>query len=156
LVITAGQQDRRHALAEPFLVSRAVEAVKPYVKWAYEPLCSEDVPAAIARGYYLAMQPPKGPVFLSIPMDDWSHDCAAVSARDLVDPIAVHLIRGELQLQTLAHHSGEKTAHRMLLPSGRFHDGGNRCACRRLQHRDDARLLRASIGLVGLGPVSRL
>ena len=81
LVMTVGQQDRRHVLAEPFLVSRAVEVVKPYVKWAYEPLRAEDVPAAIARGYYLAMQPPKGPVFLSIPMDDWSHDCASVSVR---------------------------------------------------------------------------
>ena len=61
--------------AEPFLVSRAVETVKPYVKWAYEPLRAEDVPAAIARGYYLAMQPPMGPVFISIPMDDWTHEC---------------------------------------------------------------------------------
>src|SRR5882757_872168 len=38
LVVTTGQQDRRHIFAEPFLVSRAVEVVKPYVKWAYEPL----------------------------------------------------------------------------------------------------------------------
>jgi benzoylformate decarboxylase len=38
LVVTTGQQDRRQVLAEPFLVSRAVETVKPYVKWAYEPL----------------------------------------------------------------------------------------------------------------------
>jgi benzoylformate decarboxylase len=81
LVITAGQQDRRHLLAEPFLVSRAAEVVRPYVKWSYEPLRAEDVPAAIARGYYLAMQPPQGPVFLSIPMDDWTHDCGEVPAR---------------------------------------------------------------------------
>src|SRR5215831_12331906 len=58
LVITAGQQDRRHVLAEPFLVSRAAEVVKPYVKWAYEPLRAEDVPATIARASYLAMQAP--------------------------------------------------------------------------------------------------
>ncbi len=45
LVITTGQQDRRQILTEPFLVSRAVEVVKPYVKWAYEPLRPEDVPA---------------------------------------------------------------------------------------------------------------
>jgi benzoylformate decarboxylase len=32
LVITTGQQDRRQILAEPFLVSRAVEVVRPYVK----------------------------------------------------------------------------------------------------------------------------
>src|SRR5208282_3329486 len=83
LVITTGQQDRRQVLAEPFLVSRAVEVVKPYVKWAYEPLRAEDVPAAIARGYYLAMQPPMGPVFLSIPMDDWNHECQPTAAREV-------------------------------------------------------------------------
>ena len=81
LVITTGQQDRRHLLAEPFLASRAVETVKPYVKWAYEPQRAEDVTAAIARGYQIAMQPPRGPVFISIPMDDWTHECDPVVAR---------------------------------------------------------------------------
>lgn len=83
LVITAGQQDRRHLQAEPFLVSRAVEVVKPYVKWVCEPLRAEDVPATIARAYYLATQPPMGPVFISIPMDDWTHDCEPVPVRDV-------------------------------------------------------------------------
>jgi benzoylformate decarboxylase len=81
LVVTTGQQDRRQVLAEPFLVSRAVETVKPYVKWAYEPLRAEDVPATIARGYYLAIQPPMGPVFISIPMDDWTHECQSLNVR---------------------------------------------------------------------------
>ena len=87
LVVTTGQQDRRQVLAEPFLVSRAVDVVKPYVKWAYEPLRAEDVPAAIARGYYLAMQPPMGPVFISIPMDDWSHECPPVTAREITQTV---------------------------------------------------------------------
>jgi benzoylformate decarboxylase len=87
LVVTTGQQDRRHMLAEPFLVSRAVDVVKPYVKWAYEPLRAGDVPAAIARGYYLAMQPPMGPVFLSIPMDDWNHECEPISARAVTQTV---------------------------------------------------------------------
>ncbi len=87
LVITAGQQDRRHLLAEPFLASRAVETVRPYVKWAYEPVRAEDVPAAIARGYYLAMQAPKGPVFMSIPMDDWTHECDPVAPRKLTETV---------------------------------------------------------------------
>jgi len=87
LLVTAGQQDRRQILAEPFLVSRAVEVVKPYVKWAYEPFRAEDVPAAIARGYYLAMQPPRGPVFLSIPMDDWTHECTPVRARSVTETV---------------------------------------------------------------------
>jgi len=81
LVVTTGQQDRRQIMAEPFLVSRAVEVVKPYVKWACEPLRAEDVPGAIARGYHLAMQPPRGPVFISIPMDDWNKPCAPVISR---------------------------------------------------------------------------
>jgi len=81
LVITTGQQDRRQILAEPFLVSRAVEVVRPYVKWACEPLRAEDVPAAIARGYYLATQSPQGPVFISIPMDDWNRPCDPLAAR---------------------------------------------------------------------------
>ena len=87
LVITTGQQDRRQILAEPFLVSRAVEVVKPYVKWAYEPLRAEEVPAAIARGYYLAMQPPRGPVFISIPMDDWTHECQPLPAREVTQTV---------------------------------------------------------------------
>jgi benzoylformate decarboxylase len=90
LVITTGQQDRRHLLAEPFLSSRAVEVVKPYVKWAYEPLRAADVPAAIARGYYLAMQPPRGPVFLSIPMDDWTHECGPVEVRKVEQTVLPH------------------------------------------------------------------
>lgn len=97
LVVTAGQQDRRQVLAEPFLVSRAVEVVKPCVKWACEPLRAEDVPAAIVRGYHLAMQPPMGPVFLSIPMDDWTHECPSVDSREvhpcvLPDPIALDAV----------------------------------------------------------------
>jgi benzoylformate decarboxylase len=91
LVVTAGQQDRRQLFGGPFLASRAVETVKPYVKWASEPVRAEDVPAAIARGSYLAMQPPRGPVFLSIPMDDWTHQCVPqqvrkVSERVFADP----------------------------------------------------------------------
>ena len=87
LVITTGQQDRRQILAEPFLVSRAVDVVKPYVKWACEPLRAEDVPATIARGYHIAMQPPKGPVFISIPMDDWTHECGPVAVRKVSDRV---------------------------------------------------------------------
>jgi benzoylformate decarboxylase len=94
LVVTTGQQDRRQIMTEPFLVSRAVEVVKPYVKWSSEPLRAQDVPQAIARGYHLAMAPPRGPVFISIPMDDWNKSCEPVIARQvhssvLPDPAAM-------------------------------------------------------------------
>ena len=41
------------------------------MKWAYQPARAEDVPAAFMRAYVLALQPPAGPVYLSIPLDDW-------------------------------------------------------------------------------------
>ncbi len=71
LVVTAGQQARSILPFEPFLFAeRAPEFPRPYVKWSCEPARAEDVPAAIARAYYTAMQPPRGPTFVSIPVDD--------------------------------------------------------------------------------------
>jgi benzoylformate decarboxylase len=58
------------------------------VKWACEPLRAEDVPSAIARGYHVAMQPPMGPVFISIPMDDWNRTCQPVVARKVSQSVA--------------------------------------------------------------------
>ena len=61
---------------------QATELPKPYVKWSVEPARAEDVPAAIARAYYVAMQPPRGPTFVSVPVDDWDRaDRAAGGAR---------------------------------------------------------------------------
>jgi DNA-binding NarL/FixJ family response regulator len=40
------------------------------VKWAYQPVGAENVPAAFMRAYAVALQPPAAPVFLSIPLDD--------------------------------------------------------------------------------------
>jgi benzoylformate decarboxylase len=72
LVITAGQQTRQMLAIEPWLVNReATELPRPYVKWSHEPSRPEDVPGAIERAYHIAMAPPRGPVFVSIPMDDW-------------------------------------------------------------------------------------
>jgi benzoylformate decarboxylase len=84
LVITAGQQARSILPTEPFLFSmQATEPPKPYVKWSNEPARAQDVPAAIARAYYLAMQPPCGPTFVSIPVDDWDQRAEPLSARQV-------------------------------------------------------------------------
>jgi benzoylformate decarboxylase len=84
LVITAGQQARSILPTEPFLFSmQAAELPKPYVKWSVEPARAEDVPAAIARAYYVAMQPPRGPTFVSIPVDDWDRAAELVPARQV-------------------------------------------------------------------------
>jgi benzoylformate decarboxylase len=84
LVVTAGQQARSMLPFEPFLFAeRAAEFPRPYVKWSCEPARAEDVPAAIARAYYTAMQPPRGPTFVSIPVDDWDHLCDPIEPRRL-------------------------------------------------------------------------
>src|SRR4051794_34129799 len=84
LVITAGQQARSILPLQPFLYAeRASEFPRPYVKFSVEPARAEDVPAAIARAYYVAMQPPCGPAFVSVPVDDWTHPARPVEARSV-------------------------------------------------------------------------
>jgi len=104
LVVTAGQQDRRHSALEPLLTGRLVELARPYVKWSHEPARAEDVPAALARAYYTAMQEPWGPVFVSIPMDDWEVeaqpypiDGRAVLGRAAPDPAALTRVAAALR-----------------------------------------------------------
>ena len=82
MVVTAGQQARSILPFDPFLFSsQATELPKPYVKWSIEPARAEDVPLAIARAYYIAMQQPRGPVLVSIPADDWDKPCEPLQAR---------------------------------------------------------------------------
>ena len=82
LVITAGQQARSILPFDPFLSStQATELPKPYVKWSIEPARAQDVPLAIARAYYVAMQEPRGPVLVSIPVDDWDQPAEPVVPR---------------------------------------------------------------------------
>jgi benzoylformate decarboxylase len=96
LVITAGQQARSILPFEPFLfASQPTEMPKPYVKWAVEPSRAEDVPAAIARAYYMSMQPPRGPTFVSVPVDDWDRPCEALEPRTVST-----VIRGDPALMT--------------------------------------------------------
>ena len=84
LVITAGQQARSILPLQAFLYAeRASEFPRPYVKFSVEPARPEDVPAAIARAYYVAMQPPCGPAFVSVPIDDWAHQAHPVAARNI-------------------------------------------------------------------------
>lgn len=102
LVITAGQQTRAMFPNEPYLyASQAAEFPKPYVKSSVEPARGEDVPGAIARAWYLALQKPCGPVFVSIPEDDWDVRCDPVPERSVTgsiapDPVALQALAAAL------------------------------------------------------------
>ena len=72
LIVTAGQQARAMLAEEPFLGAPDAAAFpRPHVKWSHEPAHAGEVPAALARAYRIACTPPYGPVFVSIPVDDW-------------------------------------------------------------------------------------
>ncbi len=80
LLVTAGQQARSLMTVQANLTNRdAVRMPHPLVKWSYEPPRAEDVPHALARGAHLASLPPRGPVFVSIPMDDWAAETDPVA-----------------------------------------------------------------------------
>jgi benzoylformate decarboxylase len=75
LVITAGQQVRPQITMEALLTNRdATVLPQPYVKYSHEPPRAQDVPGALARAIAHAMIPPRGPAFVSIPMDDWTQE----------------------------------------------------------------------------------
>ncbi|MFL5892946.1 MAG: benzoylformate decarboxylase [Solirubrobacterales bacterium] len=100
LVVTAGQQVRAMITLQANLTDRdATRLPHPLVKWSYEPPRAEDVPLALARAAHVASLPPRGPAFVSIPMDDWraevddgdvGHAIArSVTGRAAPDPAAV-------------------------------------------------------------------
>ena len=95
LIVIAGQQARDMLPYDPFLGAiDAAEFPKPYVKWSVQPARAEDVPAAFARAYQVATQAPAGPVFLSIPVDDWDKPAKPLAAKPRVrgfqpDPAAI-------------------------------------------------------------------
>jgi benzoylformate decarboxylase len=82
LLILAGQQTREMLPTRPFLgADEPATFPRPYVKWSAQPSRAEDVPAALAEAYRVAMTPPRGPVFLSVPEDDWDAPAEPVPAR---------------------------------------------------------------------------
>ena len=87
LLITAGQQARAQITLQANLTNRdAIRMPHPLVKWSYEPPRAEDVPLALAHGAHLASLPPRGPVFVSLPMDDWYAEVDEADARDAIEP----------------------------------------------------------------------
>jgi benzoylformate decarboxylase len=82
MIVLAGQQVRSLMATEPFLgATDATVFPRPYVKWAVEPARPQDVPGAIAHAHRLATQAPRGPVFVSVPADDWDAPCDPLPQR---------------------------------------------------------------------------
>ena len=114
LLVTAGQQTRSLMTLQANLTNRdAARMPHPLVKWSYEPPHARDVPHAIARGTYLASLPPRGPVFVSVPMDDWDGEVDA----------------SEVALQTTRQVGGRQgpDPERIVQLAGRLDEATNPC-----------------------------
>src|ERR1051325_6723860 len=69
LIVTAGQQDTRSMIDEPLLYADMLELARQHTKWCWEVRHAAEVPAALARAFKIALTPPTGPVFLSLPVE---------------------------------------------------------------------------------------
>jgi benzoylformate decarboxylase len=69
VILTAGQQEQGHGLTEPLLYAPLVPVAAPFVKWAVEANRVEDLPRIVRRAAKVALTPPTGPVFISLPGD---------------------------------------------------------------------------------------
>ena len=69
MVVYAGQSPGRILLQEPLLSGALVDMARPICKWSAQIHHAHDVPRALRRAFKVAMEPPQGPVFLSLPMD---------------------------------------------------------------------------------------
>jgi benzoylformate decarboxylase len=69
VLVTAGQHEQSFTITEPILWADLPTIARPFVKWSSEITRFEDLPRAVHRAAKVALTPPTGPVFLSIPGD---------------------------------------------------------------------------------------
>ena len=67
IIVTAGQYELGYGLTEPLLYEPLVRIAQPLVKWAVEVERAADLPRIVHRAAKIAMTPPTGPVFISLP-----------------------------------------------------------------------------------------
>ena len=74
LVVTSGQNHTRLLQYDPHLSGDIVGMAKIYTKWCTEIFHAEDIPTTLQRAFKMAMQPPTGPVLISIPQNVLGQD----------------------------------------------------------------------------------
>ncbi|GAA1869941.1 benzoylformate decarboxylase [Brevibacterium marinum] len=86
LVITAGQQVRDMIGPEVMLANvDAAALAKPLVHQSLEPLSAADVPRAFSQSVFASE---RGPVYLSVPYDDWDAEVPAAQINQLSRTVA--------------------------------------------------------------------
>ncbi|MGH9042771.1 MAG: thiamine pyrophosphate-binding protein, partial [Acidimicrobiia bacterium] len=114
MVVTAGQQDRRHLLAEPILAGDLVGLASACTKWQHEVRHVGELGTVLRRAFLDAANQPTGPVFVSIPMDVLDED------GDVTVPPRSHVERAPVAagLEDLAGLLAEAAPERLALVVG--------------------------------------
>jgi benzoylformate decarboxylase len=69
VVVTAGQQDTRMRLTNPLLSHDLVAMASPVTKWSMQVERADEIAPILSRAFKVATDQPKGPVFVSLPID---------------------------------------------------------------------------------------
>lgn len=106
VIVTAGQQDTRHAYYEPFLWHDLGGLVGDAVKYKYEVKNPDDIEKALKRAYSISLEPPMGPVFVSFPMDimdldgNYSNLGYSTPNSSIVDQSAVDYVLKQIEISS--------------------------------------------------------
>lgn len=122
LIVTAGQHPVGHGLTEPMLYAPLEPMARPHVKWAVEATRLDDLPRIVRRAAKIALAPPTGPVFISLPgnvlTDDVELDlgrCNRVEARvrpadAILDALADRLLAARRPVMVVGHEVNTRSA----------------------------------------------
>ena len=122
LLVTAGQHPVGHGLTEPMLYAPLEPMARPHVKWAVEATRLDDLPRIVRRAAKIALAPPTGPVFISLPgnvlTDDVEVDLGCrnrVEARTrpadaVLDALADRLLAARRPVMVVGHEVNTRSA----------------------------------------------
>lgn len=114
IIVTAGQYELGYGLTEPLLYEPLVRIAQPLVKWAVEVERAVDLPRIVHRAAKIALTPPTGPVFISLPgsiLDE-------VAEMDLGHPTAVNARTRPTEEWLMALASRLRQAERPVILAG--------------------------------------
>src|SRR3954465_8777788 len=80
VVATAGQQDTRMRLAGPLLGHDLVAMAAPVTKWSVQIESADEFAPILRRAFKVAMDAPKGPVFVALPIDVLEQETSVAAA----------------------------------------------------------------------------
>jgi len=80
VVVTAGQQDTRMRLANPLLGHDLVAMAAPVTKWSVQIERADEIAPILRRAFKVATDSPRGPVFVSLPIDVMEQETAVETA----------------------------------------------------------------------------